>query len=48
VWEPAHQDDNQYLRVFIGQLRAKIEDNVATPRIILTEPRVGYRFIDTE
>lgn len=48
VWGPAHQDDNQYLRVFIGQLRAKIEDNVATPRIILTEPGVGYRFADSE
>jgi two-component system KDP operon response regulator KdpE len=48
VWGPAHQDDSQYLRVFVGQLRAKIEDNAATPKIILTEPCVGYRFIDSE
>ena len=48
VWGPAHQADSQYLRVFIGQLRAKIEDNAATPRIILTEPGVGYRFMASE
>jgi two-component system KDP operon response regulator KdpE len=48
VWGPAHQDDSQYLRVFVGQLRAKIEDNATTPKIILTEPCVGYRFIDSE
>jgi two-component system KDP operon response regulator KdpE len=48
VWGPAHQNDSQYLRVFIGQLRAKIEDNAAAPRIIVTEPSVGYRFIESE
>lgn len=48
VWGPAHQNDSQYLRVFIGQLRAKIEDNPATPKIITTEPGVGYRFITSE
>lgn len=48
VWGPAHQNDSQYLRVFIGQLRAKIEDNAATPKIITTEPGVGYRFITSE
>jgi two-component system KDP operon response regulator KdpE len=48
VWGPAHQNDSQYLRVFIGQLRAKIEDNAAAPRIIVTEPGVGYRFIESE
>ncbi|BDV35529.1 response regulator [Methylocystis iwaonis] len=45
VWGASHQDDVQYLRVFIGQLRAKIEDNPATPRILLTETGIGYRFI---
>lgn len=44
VWGPAHGEDLQYLRVFIGQLRAKVERDPATPRIILTEPGVGYRF----
>jgi two-component system KDP operon response regulator KdpE len=48
VWGPAHQNDSQYLRVFIGQLRAKIEENAATPKIIVTEPGVGYRFLASE
>lgn len=48
VWGPAHQNDSQYLRVFIGQLRAKIEESASTPKIILTEPGVGYRFIESE
>ena len=43
VWGPAHVDDTQYLRVFIGQLRAKIEQNTETPKLLLTEPGVGYR-----
>ncbi|MGJ0507573.1 MAG: response regulator [Methylocystis sp.] len=45
VWGPAHQEDTQYLRVFIGQLRAKIEDDASAPKIIVTEPGVGYRFV---
>lgn len=44
VWGPAHRQDTQYLRVFIGQLRAKIEDDAAAPKIVITEPGVGYRF----
>jgi two-component system KDP operon response regulator KdpE len=44
VWGPAHVHDVQYLRVFVGQLRAKIEDDAATPRLISTEPGIGYRF----
>ncbi len=44
VWGPAHQEDTQYLRVFIGQLRGKIEDDASSPQIIVTEPGVGYRF----
>ncbi len=43
VWGPAHADDTQYLRVFVGQLRGKIETNPETPRLILTEPGIGYR-----
>jgi two-component system KDP operon response regulator KdpE len=45
VWGPAHQEDTQYLRVFIGQLRAKIEDDPAAPKIIASEPGIGYRFV---
>ena len=46
VWGPAHKDDTQYLRVFIGQLRAKIENDPAAPTIIQTESGIGYRFRD--
>lgn len=45
VWGPAHGDDLHYLRVFIGQLRQKIERNPVNPAIIRTEPGVGYRLI---
>lgn len=45
VWGPAHVTDTQYLRVFVGQLRQKLEMDPAHPRIIETEPGVGYRFI---
>jgi two-component system KDP operon response regulator KdpE len=43
VWGPAHAEDTQYLRVFIGQLRAKIERDPTMPTIVKTEPGVGYR-----
>ncbi|HTK34492.1 MAG TPA: winged helix-turn-helix domain-containing protein [Caulobacteraceae bacterium] len=46
VWGPAHADDVQYLRVFVGQLRQKLEDDAAHPRLILTELGVGYRFAE--
>ena len=44
VWGPAHTEDLQYLRVFIGQLRKKIESEPSKPRYIVTEPWIGYRF----
>lgn len=44
VWGPAHVEDTQYLRVFVGQLRQKIERDPTEPRFVLTEPGVGYRF----
>ena len=46
VWGPAHVEDTQYLRVFIGQLRAKIEIDPTTPVVISTEAGVGYRFLE--
>lgn len=46
VWGPAHGDDLHYLRVFIGQLRQKIERDPTQPRIVRTEPGVGYRMMD--
>ncbi len=45
VWGPAHVTDTQYLRVYVRQLREKLGDDPASPRFILTEPGVGYRFI---
>jgi two-component system KDP operon response regulator KdpE len=46
VWGPAHESDTQYLRVYVGQLRQKIEPNPSDPRFILTEPGIGYRLLD--
>lgn len=46
VWGPAHEHDLQYLRVFIGRLRGKLGDDPASPRFILNEPGVGYRFLE--
>jgi two-component system KDP operon response regulator KdpE len=43
VWGPAHGDDMQYLRVYVGQLREKIELDSSSPEYIVTEPGIGYR-----
>jgi two-component system KDP operon response regulator KdpE len=45
IWGPAHVDDLPYLRVLVGQLRQKIEAEPASPKRVLTEPGVGYRFM---
>jgi two-component system, OmpR family, KDP operon response regulator KdpE len=45
VWGPDYGDEPEYLRVFVNQLRKKIEVNPARPRYIVTEPWVGYRFV---
>jgi two-component system KDP operon response regulator KdpE len=37
-------EQNEYLRVFVGNLRKKIEPDAGSPRYILTEPWIGYRF----
>lgn len=44
VWGGDYTEQGEYLRVFVGQLRKKIEANPSSPRYILTEPWVGYRF----
>lgn len=44
IWGVAYQTETQYLRVFVGSLRKKIEDNPNNPRHIITESGVGYRF----
>jgi two-component system KDP operon response regulator KdpE len=46
VWGPTHVDHAHYLRVYMGQLRRKIERDAAQPRYLLTEPGVGYRLVD--
>jgi two-component system, OmpR family, KDP operon response regulator KdpE len=43
VWGPQYEDEAHYLRVFIGQLRRKIEPDPSRPRYLLTEPGIGYR-----
>jgi two-component system KDP operon response regulator KdpE len=45
VWGPAYTTESQYLRVFMGQLRHKLEEDPARPRYIRTEPGVGYRLL---
>jgi two-component system KDP operon response regulator KdpE len=44
VWGAEHSEQTEYLRVFVGQLRKKIEPNSAEPTYLRTEPWVGYRF----
>ena len=44
VWGPGYATENQYLRVFIRQLRAKLTDDPARPRFIVTEAGLGYRW----
>ena len=45
VWGHGYSDESQYLRVYVRQLRKKLGDNASEPRMILTEPGVGYRWI---
>lgn len=43
VWGPAHGEDMQYLRVYVSQLREKIEPDTKEPSYVITEPGIGYR-----
>lgn len=45
VWGPSHADDSHYLRIYMGHLRHKLEDDPAQPRFFLTETAVGYRLM---
>ena len=48
VWGPEYGEESEYVRVFMRQLRSKIEDDPSKPCFITTEPRVGYRFAKPE
>jgi two-component system KDP operon response regulator KdpE len=43
VWGPTFVEETQYTRVYVGQLRRKLEDDPANPHVILTESGIGYR-----
>jgi two-component system KDP operon response regulator KdpE len=45
VWGPSHAEDGHYLRIYMGHLRHKLEDDPAQPRYLLTETGVGYRLL---
>jgi two-component system KDP operon response regulator KdpE len=45
VWGPDHGEEVEYLRVFVNQLRRKIEIDTQSPKFLLTEPWAGYRFV---
>jgi two-component system KDP operon response regulator KdpE len=44
VWGPQYESETNYLRLFLAQIRRKLEPNPAQPRYFLTEPGMGYRF----
>jgi two-component system, OmpR family, KDP operon response regulator KdpE len=44
VWGPGHAEESHYLRIFVRQLRHKLEDNPSRPKHLVTETGVGYRF----
>ena len=45
IWGPGYIEQSQYLRVYVAQLRKKIETNINKPKFIITESGVGYRFM---
>jgi two-component system KDP operon response regulator KdpE len=45
VWGPRYESETNYLRVYLAQLRAKLEPDPARPRHLVTEPGMGYRFV---
>lgn len=44
VWGPAYEKETNYLRVYLAQLRRKLEPDPSVPRYLITEPGIGYRF----
>lgn len=48
LWGPTHEADAHYLRILVGKLRRKLDDDASAPRYIITEPGVGLRFLSSE
>jgi two-component system KDP operon response regulator KdpE len=48
VWGPNYIDQTHYLRVYVGHLREKLEAEPSNPSLLLTEPGIGYRLMETE
>lgn len=48
IWGPGFEGQSHYLRIYTSQLRRKLEDDPAHPAFLLTEPRLGYRFVVPE
>ena len=48
MWGQGYGTESNYLRVYVGQLRKKLGDDAARPRLILTEPGIGYRWIGSD
>ncbi len=48
IWGPGMESETSYLRVYIASIRKKIENDPSRPKILLTEPSVGYRFVVDE
>jgi two-component system KDP operon response regulator KdpE len=44
VWGPSYETEAHYLRVYVANLRRKLEPDPSAPRYLLTEPGIGYRF----
>ena len=47
VWGPGYDEQTNYLRVYVGQLRRKLEPDPSRPRYLITSPGIGYRFVVT-
>ena len=46
VWGPQYETETNYLRVYMAQLRRKLEPDPSRPRYLITEPGMGYRFVE--
>lgn len=45
IWGPTFEDESQYSRVYVAQLRKKLEDDPSSPKLLITESGIGYRFV---